>query len=248
MRHGQKALDGSDNLTGLGAKQVSAAAAKYFSKIRFDGAFYSGMDRARMTLMLALERSLERPYGKGSLDPIIELEEGFGYEWAQKDPYVSCSATAVAELEKELGTEATALEWFDRYPHAQYYRGRMIGALYNVATRTFIRKYITGMQGDGEAIFGRAAAQAEQDYDFRLDSGERPMPDDISILVATHSPVCEFAAPRLDKIPRLNVADILRYTLGLEWVGKTGSPTWQIIDAKHFPCPSAEEVEATILP
>lgn len=239
MRHGQKALDGSDALTELGAKQVAYAAAKYFSEIQFSAAFFSGMERARMTVLLALGKSMNRD------DPLaIELAEGFGYKWAGNDPYVPLEINA-SELENELGHSATALEWFERYPHAQLYRGRVTEALHSVATRTLLKLYAREIPGR-EVTFGSVAEHAEKRYDYLPGTGVRPM-NHIHVVVGTHSPVCEFAAPRLNLIPRLNVADILRYILQLKWLGDD-YPTWEIVDAVHLPCPSAEEVEATIMP
>lgn len=121
MRHGQKDPD-KDALSDKGFEQVKASAKHNLSNVKFDAAFFSGMQRVKETaetVLSTLGQSLP-----------LTADQGFGFGWAADEkrwPYKE--ATNQVEAAKAAGAVETADLWMEKWPPALMVRGRLLGSL-----------------------------------------------------------------------------------------------------------------------
>ena len=121
IRHGQRDGD-KDALTEKGFEMAKAAAKANLSNVRFDAAFYSGMQRVKQTAETVLSTL-------GQNIPLV-AEQGFGFGWAADEkrwPYKE--ANTKVEAAKAAGVQDTADLWLENWPPALMVRGRLLGTL-----------------------------------------------------------------------------------------------------------------------
>jgi broad specificity phosphatase PhoE len=121
MRHGQKDPD-KDALSEKGFDQVKASAKHTLGNVKFDAAFYSGMQRVKETAETVLSTL-------GQNLPLT-ADQGFGFGWAADEkrwPYKD--ATNMVEDAKKGGAQETADLWMEKWPPALMVRGRLLATL-----------------------------------------------------------------------------------------------------------------------
>lgn len=119
MRHGEKKVN-EDALSELGIEQVKKTARQFLRDLTFQAVFHSGMKRTKETVEVALEA-----LGLSSYRPLILIEEGFGYEWAQKEQPITSQLREAIVKRKELNVANFLKLW----PGALLIRGRMLGTM-----------------------------------------------------------------------------------------------------------------------
>lgn len=117
IRHGER-NGNKDALSEKGVQQVKRVTSLLMQNFVFSKAFYSGMNRTKQTVETMLE-VLGSPLK-------ATREEGFGYEWAEKEqPLTPEMRKAAAEGKEEM----TAADWLRAWPGALLIRGRFLATM-----------------------------------------------------------------------------------------------------------------------